>query len=182
METVPKRKFTFSTIQIALVGVLMAMNLVLSQVSVPLGEANRISFGFLPTAVIALLFGPWVAGIASALTDLLSFFLFSSGFTFFIGFTFSAFLGGVIYGVFLHRIRVKWYHVLGAVLVNTLVTNLFFNSLWLNILYETPFWALMPGRILQNAIMAPIRYVLIFAFATTPQLRRLYDGYTTAKK
>lgn len=182
METTEKRKFTFSTTQIALVGLLMSMNLVLSQIIIPLGETNRISFGFLPTAIIALLFGPWIAGIANALTDILSFFLFSSGFSFFIGFTFSAFLGGFIYGIYLHRFKVKWYHVVAAVAINTLVTNLFLNSLWLNILYETPFWVLMPGRILQNAIMAPIRYLIIFAFATTPQLRRLYDRYTTARK
>lgn len=182
MEQTQKKKFTFSTIQISIVALLMAMNLVLSQISVPLGEANRISFGFLPTAIIALLYGPWVAGLSNALTDVLSFFLFSRGFTFFIGFTFSAFLGGVFYGLFLHRLNVKWYHVLFAVLLNTLITNLLLNSLWLNILYETPIWALMPGRLLQNGIMAPIRFLLLLAVSTTPQLRKLYDRYTTARK
>src|SRR5690625_4693365 len=113
----------------------MAMDIILTRfvsIETPL---VRVTFGFLPSAIIGALFGPWIAGTAGALTDLIGIFLFNRSGVFFIGFTLSAFLGSAIYGLFLHRKNIKLSHVVGAVVVITLFVNLFLNSLWLVLFY-----------------------------------------------
>lgn len=169
-----KQKYTISTQQLAIIGLLIAFKLVLSRLSIPISPENRLSFGFVGTAFLGTLYGPWIAGIANVGSDLLTSALFGNNGQFFIGFTFSAFLGGVFYGAFLHRETVKWYHVLGAVLCNTLITNLFFNTLWVHILYRAPIPALLFARVPQNLIMGPFRFLVIYFLLRTPQLQGIY--------
>src|SRR5690625_5900914 len=87
------KKFTFTVQQIAVLGVLMALELAISRVSVLLGPSNRLTFGFIIHAVIGIMYGPWVAGLAAAGSDLLKSFLFGVQGQFFIGFTLTAFVG-----------------------------------------------------------------------------------------
>ena len=51
----------------------------------------RIGFGFLPIAIIAMMYGPLSAGISYAIGDILGMMLFPTG-SFFPGFTLTAFL------------------------------------------------------------------------------------------
>lgn len=176
-------KFTFTTQQIAILGILMALGLVLSRVSIPLGPSNRLSFGFIVNAMIGILYGPWVAGFAAAGKDLLQTFLFGvQGGSFFIGFTLTAFVGSFIYGWFLHREKVTWKHVLAAVILNTVLTNLVLNTLWIYLLYKTPVIVLLASRIPQNLIMAPIRFIVIYLIVQNKQIQRVFDGYATRRK
>lgn len=181
MENIERKKFTFTTQQIAVLGVLMALRIILSRFSIQITPSVQLAFGFIVASMIGMLFGPWVAGFAGVGTDLLTTFLFGKS-NFFIGFTFTAFVGGFIYGVFLHRKEIKWHHVLMAVLLNTLFANLFLNTLWINILYETPILVLLASRIPQNLIMGPIRFVLIYLILSNKQLQEIYNRYSTANK
>lgn len=176
------RKFTFTTRQIAIVGVLMALGLALSRVSIPLGTTNRLSLGFIVNAVLGMLYGPWVAGFAAAGVDLLVSFIFGNQGTFFIGFTFSAFVGGFIYGLFLHRKNVTWKHVLAAVLLVTLISNIILNTLWIYILYQTPVSVLLVSRLTQNLIMAPIRFGVLYFITQNRQLNQVFDRYATERR
>lgn len=168
-------KTKISTEQIAMIALLIALKLVLSRLSIPITPENRLSFGFIGTAILGTLYGPWIAGLANAGSDLLSSALFGNGGQFFIGFTFSAFLGGIFYGYFLHRQDVRWYHALLSVLCNTLITNLVLNTLWVYWLYQTPIPALLITRLPQNLIMGPIRFLVIYFLMTAPQLKRVYQ-------
>ena len=176
------KTFTFSTIQISLIGVLMGLGLVLSRVAIPLGTTNRLSLGFVVTAVISMLFGPWVGGFAALGVDLLTSFIFGQQGVFFIGFTLTAFVNGVIYGVFLHRRRPNWKHVLLAVLFQTVISNIILNTLWIYILFPSTLKGLLIARIPQNLLMGPIRFVLLYIITQNKQLLRVFDRYTTAKK
>ncbi len=176
------RKFTFSPNQIAVVGVLMGLGLALSRVAIPLGTTNRLSLGFVVTAVISMLFGPWVGGFAAAGVDLLVSFIFGQQGVFFLGFTFTAFMNGLIYGFFLHRRRPNWKHLVLAVVFQTVISNIILNTLWVHILYQTPVVVLLAGRIPQNLIMAPIRFALLYFVMRNKQLLQVFDRYTTAKK
>ena len=177
-----QKKFTFTVQQIAVLGVLMALELAISRVSVLLGSSNRLTFGFIIHAVIAIMYGPWVAGLAAVGGDLLKSFLFGVQGQFFIGFTLTAFVGSFIYGLFLHREHIRWHHVFWAVLLNSVFTNLVLNTLWLNLLYQTPFSVLLASRIPQNLIMGPIRFLGIYLIAQNQQLKRIYDKYGTSNK
>lgn len=177
-----KNKFRFTTQQIAVLGVLMALGLALTGVSIPLGPNNRLSFGFIVNAIIGLLYGPWVAGFAAVGDDLLSSFLFGAQGNFFIGFTLTAFVGSFIYGWFLHRKNITWKHVLISVLLNTIFSNLVLNTLWIHILYQTPIVVLLATRIPQNLIMAPIRFIVIYLITQNKQLNKIFDQYATKRK
>lgn len=142
---------------------------------------NRISFGFLPSAIIGSLFGPWIGGAAGALTDLVGIFLFSSGMPFFPGFVLSALLGSMTYGLFLHRKQIKLWHVIGAVLVNTVFVNLMLNTLWIVMLQGEAWRAILPFRILQNVIVAPIRIAMIYMILQQPSLKKLFQKYRINK-
>jgi len=174
--------FTFTIQQIATLGLLMALGLALSGVSIPLGPSNRLSFGFIVNAVIGLLYGPWVAGFASAGEDLLSSFLLGAQGNFFIGFTLTAFVGSFIYGWFLHRKNITWKHVLIAVILNTIFANLILNTLWIHILYRTPIVVLLATRIPQNLIMAPVRFIVIYLITQNKQLNKIFDRHATKRK
>lgn len=183
MSNIKKKKFTFTTEQIAVLGVLMGLRIALSRLSIMIGPNNRLAFGFIIASIIGMLFGPWVAGIAGVGTDLLTTFLFGvQGGPFFIGFTITAFVGGAIYGLFLHRQEVKWYHILLAVLFNSVITNLVMNTIWVNLLFSTPIKILLATRIPQNIIMAPIRFIIIHLALTNKQLQNIFDRYSTANK
>lgn len=176
-------KFRFTTNQIAVLGVMMALGLMLSRFSILLGPSNRLSFGFIANAMIGILYGPWVAGFASAGNDLLKTFLFGvQGGDFFIGFTFTAFVGSFIYGYFLHREEIKWYHILLATVLNAVFTNLVLNTLWINLLYKTPVSVLLAGRIPQNVIMTPVRFLIIYLLSKNKQLNRIFARYATWDK
>ncbi len=175
-------RFSFTTQQIAVLGVLIGLSLALSRISINIGPNNRLSFGFIINAIIAILYGPWVAGFASAGEDLLKSFLFGVQGQFFIGFTITAFVGSFIYGLFLHRKPITWKHVLGAVLFNTLFSNLFLNTLWVHLLYRTPVLVLLAARIPQNLIMAPIRFGLIYLMTQNSQMNQIFDRYAVGRK
>jgi len=62
----------------------------------------RIGFGFLPMSMMAILYGPFWTGLAYVACDLLGMAIFPRG-VFIPGFTLTAFLTGVIYGLVLHN-------------------------------------------------------------------------------
>ena len=167
---------------IGITGLLMAMDLILSNFFKIQTPINRISFGFLPSALIGSLFGPLIGGIAGVLTDLVGIFLFSSGTPFFPGFTLSALLGSMMYGFFLHRKEIKLHHVVTVVLLNTLFVNLFLNTLWIRMLQGEAWRVLLPIRILQNVVVAPIRIALIYFVLNQPSLKRTFQKYRTSNK
>lgn len=176
-----EQRKAYSTRTIAVIGLLMGMDIILSRFVSIETPITRISFGFLPSALIGILYGPWMAGTAGALTDIVGTVLFNRGGAFFIGFTLSAFLGSFFYGLFLHKKEVTLWRVVLAVLVNTVFVNLTLNTLWLVLMVDEAWMAILPARILQNAVIAPIRVALIYFVAKNPSLRRVYMKYSTAK-
>ena len=117
----------------------------------------------MPVVVAAMLFGSLSAGLVAALGDFLGAILFPIG-PYFPGFTLTAFLTGLTFGVFLHRKR-DALRVLGAVAVNQLVWSLLLNTLWISILYGSPYKALLATRAIQCAILAPVQFVVILLLA-----------------
>lgn len=121
----------------------------------------RIGFGFLPIAIAAIMFGPIYGGIMAALSDLIGMMLFPTGGAFFPGFTISAFVTGVIFGLVLYRKTKSVKRIAIAVLLDTLVVTLVLNSIWLTILTGQGILAIMPARLIKATIMAPIQILLI---------------------
>lgn len=140
---------------------LMAMALVLNlTVSIQITESLRLGFGFLVTAVMGMLYGPVCAGLAAGLVDIFQFFIKPTG-EFFPGFTLTAILGGVLYGIFLYKNHYSLPRLIAVKSIINVFLHLFLNSYWLTFLYGYAFWAKIPGRIIKNVGMLPIEILLL---------------------
>ncbi len=163
MNALKKWSAPFSVRTLVHVGLLIAIEVVLSRFCSISTPYVKIGFGFVPIAVCAMMLGPLWAGVMAALADFLGAILFPIG-PYFPGFTACAFLTGVVFGLFLYREATgakSWGKVLGAVAVNQLVISLLINTLWISLLYGTPYVALLPTRILQCCILIPLQVVVL---------------------
>ena len=142
------------------ISLLIAIEVILTRFCSIQTPIVRIGFGFLPIAIIAIMYGPLSGGIAYALGDFLGMMLFPSG-SYFPGFTLTAFLTGIVYGVFLYNKPVTWSRILCAVLTVCLVLNLGLDTYWLSILMGKGYVALLPTRIMKAALMIPIQAIII---------------------
>ncbi len=120
----------------------------------------RVSAAFIPLAFCSIMCGPVNGGIAAGLADVIGFLVFPRG-TYFPGFTLTAFLAGIVYGVFLHDNPNKLSNYIAAVLIVSVVLNLCLDTLWLNILLKQGYLALLPSRILKSVIMAPVEIIVL---------------------
>lgn len=146
-------------------GLLVAVEIVLSRFCSISAWNMKIGFGFLPVAVAAVMYGPLSAGIVAALGDFIGAILFPIG-PYFPGFTLTAFLTGLIFGLFLYK-KQSASRIFGAVIVNQLILSLLLNTLWISVLYGSPFHTLLPVRITQCAILGPVQFVVIGVMTKT---------------
>ena len=154
-------KNKFDVKKLIQISLLIAIEIILARFCSIQTPIVRIGFGFLPVAIIGMMYGPLSAGIASAIADILGMTLFPSGGAFFPGFTLTAFLTGVTYGLFLYNKPKTWTRIVGAVLVVCLVLNLGLDTYWLYILMGKGNLALIPTRIMKAVIMIPVQTLAI---------------------
>lgn len=141
-------------------GILTAMEIILSRFISISAWNIKIGFGFLPIAIAAMLLGPMKGGIVGALSDFLGAVLFPIG-VYFPGFTLTAFSTGVVLGVLLHKKQTSA-RIFLAVSINQLIFSLVVNTYWISILYGSPYSPLFLTRIIQTAILIPVQFVTIF--------------------
>ena len=94
----------FTTHSIALMGLLLAAEIVLSRFCSIATWNIKIGFTFIPLVLSAGLFGPIGAGVLAALADFLGAILFPIG-PYFPGFAFTQFCVGVVFGLLLQKNR-----------------------------------------------------------------------------
>ena len=149
----------FNTRTLTSMALLIALEIVLSRFLSISAWNTKIGFAFVPVVIAAILLGPLYAGIVGALADFLGAILFPIG-TYFPGFTLTAFLMGLCYGLFLYRSQ-SFPRILGAVAVHQLILSLLLNTLWISLLYGSPFVPLLVSRLPQCAILAAVQLVVI---------------------
>ncbi len=145
---------------LVVVSFLLALEIILTRffsITLPI---TRIGFGFLPIAVCAILYGPLWAGASYAVGDVIGGILWPSG-PFFPGFTLTAFLTGVTYGLILHKKELTWPRLVVAVVVVLLLYTVLLNTLWLKVMYGKAFLALLPTRLIQAGVMLPVQVATI---------------------
>ena len=156
-------KAKFSTRTLTMLALLVAMEIVLSRfLSISMWNI-KIGFSFVPVVVAAILYGPLAAGIVGALADFIGAILFPIG-AYFPGFTLTAFLTGCVFGLFLHK-KQDWPHSIAAVGINQFILSLFLNTLWISILYKSPYVPLLATRVIQTVILTVVQLICIQAIA-----------------
>lgn len=167
-----------TTRNIALTAMLVAIQVVLGKFSVGDPQVLKVGLGFIATGMVGYFLGPWLGGIAMIINDLISNTILSSGSTFFPGFTFSAFLSGVIAGIFLHHQEITLRRLFAYEFVQIGVTNVFFTTLWLHLLYGAPFAQLLIARMPKELISWPIEsfvgFIILGALVRVLKGRSVY--------
>ena len=151
----------FTTQHIVLLALLVALQVVLGNLTqVPI-VGKQFNFGFLPVAVAGALLGVHGGLIVGALGDFIGAHLFPAG-AYFPGFTLTSALVGVLYALPLYRQKPSVVRVIIAVALAT-VLNLFLNSLWLSMLYGSKTdWGWVTARAASYLVEAPVQALLMF--------------------
>ena len=159
-----------ATHRIVLMAMLAAIQIVLSRwLSINLWNL-KIGFAFVPIAMAGMLLGPVGAGLTGAVADIIGATLFPSG-AFFPGFTLTAFITAFGYGFFLQK-KQSMTNILAAVLFSEIVGTICLNTLWISILYGTPFIPTMIPRLGQAVGMGIVEILVIRLLANyAPQLK-----------
>ncbi len=146
-----------ATRKIVLMAILIAMQVVLSRfLSINL-QFLKIGFSFIPLMFAAYLFGPVGGVTVAAVSDIIGAIAFPSG-QYFIGFTVSAALTGLIYGLTFGKKCTTLKIALGVV-ANEVICGLLLNTLWLSIMYTSAFSALIATRVWQVLAMIAVQIV-----------------------
>lgn len=141
--------------KIIIIGMLIACQVITGRLLTISTLFVKIGFTFLPIAISAILYGPVWAGIGAAMGDIIISMLLPYGY--FPGFTVSAFITGAIYGLFLHRKPANIWKIACCVLIINIAVSVFLQTYWLYLLTGQGYLAVLPTRIMQNAIMTPIQ-------------------------
>lgn len=138
--------------------------------TIRLTPSLRIDFGFICSAGIAMLFGPVMAMLSGACMDILGY--FAGNFTmggYFPGYTVTAVLSGLIYGLWLYHPDVKdiskgkkiLYVICAKTSIN-LICNVCLNTLWLVVQSGNAMSLLLPPRLIKNIICLPFECIILF--------------------
>ena len=167
--SLPRPARTRSLRTLVILSMLTAMEIVLNRFLSINAWNLKIGFSFIPVVVAAMLYGPAGGACVAALGDFLGAILFPIG-PYFPGFTFTALLTGIVFGLFLRRKQTPLRTVI-AVLINQLGLSLLLNTFWISVLYKSPYFPTLLSRIPQCAVLIPVQIALILAFSHA--LRRL---------
>ncbi|MEG0327133.1 MAG: folate family ECF transporter S component [Erysipelothrix sp.] len=129
-------------------------------ISIPL-PTLKIGVTFIPMALCGYFYGYLPSMVVAGLADIIGATLFPQG-PYFPGFTISSLLIGLSYGQLKGKDNLLK-HIVIAVLFNSLIVNLGFNTLWLDMMYGKGFLAMIPVRAAKTAIMIPIEIATIYA-------------------
>lgn len=146
--------------QLVIMGVLVAMDVILTRFLSINTPVTRVGFAFVARVIAAILLGPLQAAAVGGIADFIGAIAFPSG-AYFPGFTLTAASFGLIYGLFLHK-RITPVRIVGAVVVSQLVCSLGMNTLWLTIMTDSSYVALLATRLLQALVTGAVQIVTIF--------------------
>lgn len=117
---------------LAVTALFIALNVTLDllHIRIWLTPELRVGVGFVLNASIAMLYGPSVGMMAGFCTDVLGYLANPVGGAYFPGYTVTAIVGGLIYGLWLYPRRPSVLRVIGAKACISIVCNIGLNTLW----------------------------------------------------
>ncbi|MBQ8611281.1 MAG: folate family ECF transporter S component [Oscillospiraceae bacterium] len=143
-------------------GMLTALNVVLDQFSVMLTPTLRIGLGFLPASVCGWAYGPVMAGLLCAVSDVLTFVIKPRG-AFNPVWTLVAFVPGLIYGLVLYRKPVSLWRTALAKALETVLVRWGLNPLCMMLLLgEGGYWFYLSTRLVKNLLLLPLEVAAMY--------------------
>ncbi len=126
-----------------------------------------IGFSFVPIMLGAIILGPKYSSFIATISDIIGALLFPTG-SYFFGFTITAFLTGLTYGLLLYRkeFKIDKSFIIRLIISTIIVTGILnggLNTIWIVMINKNASKIVLPIRILKQLIMAPIKVVTIMS-------------------
>lgn len=153
------RQTDFTPRSIALMGVLMGLQIILTRFVSIQTPFVRIGFAFIAVVMMGMMFSPIVAGVGNALADFIGITLFPVAGGFFPGFTLSAFLTAALYSMFYYKKNVTLTKIIIVNSIVTVVISMGLNTYWLYLLMGPGVITQIPTRIISSAILLVVHIV-----------------------
>ncbi len=150
-----------STRSLTLTAMLGALSVILGNFTIVVTSSLKISFFFVPTRLVYYLFGPFVGAIFGASIDILNFIVKPTG-PFHPGFTISAAVSGVIFGLILYKKPLKFSRILVASGINMLIVNILLHTFWIYTIIGDAVIVSIPMRIIKNVGLWPFESLLLY--------------------
>ena len=172
---------------LVIAALLTALRIAIKSAKIPLGPDLTITFGFVVNALGSLIYGPVMAAITSAVSDILGALLFPSG-AFFFPFTLVEVLGGVLFALFYYRARITTVRVVWGRFAVTAICNLILNPMALyyyNVFLMGKSYAIFSlPRIIKNLALFPVQSLILVLFfnALLPITNRMKLTHTGSEK
>ena len=176
-----------STKMLVLAALLTALRIAIKSAKIPVGPDLTITFGFVVNAMGSTIYGPVMAIITSAISDIVGSILFPSG-TFFLPFTFVEIAGGLIFALFFYRARISTMRVVFARFSVTAICNLVLNSICMYYYYlfylGKSYTLFTVPRTIKNLALFPLQSLILVLFfnALLPITNRMGLTYTGSGK
>ena len=142
---------------------LIAMQVVLARFGTINLGITKFSLSFIPVVIAARRFGIFGGMAVYGIGDFLGAIIFPTGGAFFPGFTVTAVIAGLIYGLFLSK-KSGTVRIVLSVILSQLICTLLMNSYWLSVLMGSEFTAIFISRIPQAIIMSILQIVFMLIF------------------
>lgn len=157
-EFFQKNKFT--TKDIAVIAILIALHIVFSRFLSINAYNIKIGFTFVPVMIAAYLYKEIGGVLVGALGDLIGALVFPIG-PYFPGFTLTCAITGLAYGIAMHK-GFNFKKMFVAILFNQAVCSLLLNTYWISFLYHAPYTKMLISRIPQVLIGLAVEFVFAY--------------------
>lgn len=148
-----------------LCGLFIAIKLIIGFYTIPVTPYLKISFSFLASAAIGMMFGPVVGAVCGGITDVISFMIKPMG-PFFIGFTLVAIISGSLYGFLLYKKKVTLTRCIITEVIMMVFINLLLNTWMSSMLYGKGFMAIIYPRLIKNLCQLPVNIAMLYFVLT----------------
>ena len=161
-----------NTRKLTLSALLLASDVLLTRVLAFNTPLMKIGLGFAAVAICARLYGaPWAALVA-ALGDILGSVLFPTG-AYFPGFTLTAALTGLLFGLGLYGGRKHWVRPVLAAVLNCVLISYLANSAMIAFITGNSYRSMLAVRAVQLTVMLPLQSLVLLWLSRSDPIRRL---------
>ena len=168
---------------LVIAALLTALRIAVKSAKIPLGPDLTVTFGFVVNALGSMIYGPVMAAITSAISDVLGAVLFPSG-VYYFPFTLVEMMGGVLFALFYYRAKITTVRVVWGRFAVTAICNLILNPIALYYYYTflmgKPYAIFSLPRIIKNLALFPVQSLVLVIFfnALLPITNRLKLTHT----
>lgn len=170
------RAIKVETKKLAVSAMLITLDVMFTRVLAINTPLMKIGFGFAAVAVSAMFFGPLWAMLTAALGDIVGALVFPVG-AFFPGFTLTAALTGLFYGLCLYNHPGSSQRAVAAALLNCFFVTLLANTALIAYISGNNYGVLFTARAVQFFIMFPIEAIVIAFLNRSKLMETMLDKY-----